>query len=327
MAGVERSIHDGQEPSIVPTGIPTAHHETVRRACPFGADQWGRDVLSRGMTELPLHDPVVCDLSQRSHRRHRAQPQPPGSDGLRDRLESSAPCSPRGGGGQYWLTFAERCRNLERWRGRADTSANLANGDAPRRRHPSTRVFRTSLMLSSEEPTEVPDITKTLRNTIQQFPVKSGNVLIKTLHELRPLQQRVPERPHGQPQDRHRGARAGTERFPPTTTRANPTASVARRIRTCERRSRDAGSRWASTRVSCRSVGSTPSSSPSSTVHGRARSPWRGSANSREINSNISSSAVLVRAETTIMTVGNAQLIRTVRSRVTPRSWRRSASS
>ena len=37
-------------------------------------------------------------------------------------------------------------------------------------------------MLSSEEPTEVPDITKTVRNTIQQFPVKSDNVLIKTPH-------------------------------------------------------------------------------------------------------------------------------------------------
>src|SRR6266545_1447189 len=28
MVGVERSIHDAQEPSAVPTGVPTAHHRT-----------------------------------------------------------------------------------------------------------------------------------------------------------------------------------------------------------------------------------------------------------------------------------------------------------
>jgi thiamine phosphate synthase YjbQ (UPF0047 family) len=43
-------------------------------------------------------------------------------------------------------------------------------------------VFRTSLMLCSEESTAISDITKPVRNTIQQFPVKAGNVLIKTLH-------------------------------------------------------------------------------------------------------------------------------------------------
>ncbi len=48
-----------------------------------------------------------------------------------------------------------------------------------------------------------------------------------------------------------------------------------------------------------------------------------GSANSREIKSNISSSVVLVRAGTMVMTTRNAELIRTARSRVTPRSWRR----
>jgi hypothetical protein len=48
-----------------------------------------------------------------------------------------------------------------------------------------------------------------------------------------------------------------------------------------------------------------------------------GSANSREIKSNISSSVVLVRAGAMVMTTRNAELIRTARSRVTPRSWRR----
>ncbi len=58
------------------------------------------------------------------------------------------------GTGRYRLTFAERCRNLQGWCGHADTSAS------------ESRVlrfgihFRTSVMLSSEEPTGISDITK-----------------------------------------------------------------------------------------------------------------------------------------------------------------------
>ena len=44
------------------------------------------------------------------------------------------------------------------------------------------RVFQTSLTVSSEEPTEVSDITKTVRDAIQQFPVTAGIALINTLH-------------------------------------------------------------------------------------------------------------------------------------------------
>jgi len=43
-------------------------------------------------------------------------------------------------------------------------------------------VFQTSFTLSSEEPTEISDITKTVRDAIQQFPVKAGIALINTLH-------------------------------------------------------------------------------------------------------------------------------------------------
>ena len=44
------------------------------------------------------------------------------------------------------------------------------------------RVFQTSLTLSSEESTEISDITKTIRDAIQQFPVTAGIALINTLH-------------------------------------------------------------------------------------------------------------------------------------------------
>ena len=44
------------------------------------------------------------------------------------------------------------------------------------------RVFQTSFTLSSEEPTEVSDITKKVRDAIQQFSVKAGIALINTLH-------------------------------------------------------------------------------------------------------------------------------------------------
>ena len=44
------------------------------------------------------------------------------------------------------------------------------------------KVFSASFMLSSEERTEIADITKLVREAIQQFPVANGIALINTLH-------------------------------------------------------------------------------------------------------------------------------------------------
>jgi secondary thiamine-phosphate synthase enzyme len=44
------------------------------------------------------------------------------------------------------------------------------------------KVFNGSFMLSSEERTEISDITKRVREAIQQFPVANGIVLVNTLH-------------------------------------------------------------------------------------------------------------------------------------------------
>jgi secondary thiamine-phosphate synthase enzyme len=44
------------------------------------------------------------------------------------------------------------------------------------------KVFTTSFTLSSEEPTEVVDVTKLVRDAIQQFPVTAGIALVNTLH-------------------------------------------------------------------------------------------------------------------------------------------------
>jgi len=44
------------------------------------------------------------------------------------------------------------------------------------------KVFTTSFTLSSEEPTEVVDITKLVRDAIQQLPVQAGMALVNTLH-------------------------------------------------------------------------------------------------------------------------------------------------
>src|SRR2546429_7187231 len=44
------------------------------------------------------------------------------------------------------------------------------------------KVFNSSFTLSSEEGTEVTDITKLVREAIQQFPVSAGIALINTLH-------------------------------------------------------------------------------------------------------------------------------------------------
>jgi secondary thiamine-phosphate synthase enzyme len=43
-------------------------------------------------------------------------------------------------------------------------------------------AFSTSFTLQSEEPTEVSDITKLVRDAIQQFPVTTGMALINTMH-------------------------------------------------------------------------------------------------------------------------------------------------
>ena len=44
------------------------------------------------------------------------------------------------------------------------------------------KVFTTSFTLSSDEPTEVVDITKLVRDAIQQLPVQAGIALVNTLH-------------------------------------------------------------------------------------------------------------------------------------------------
>ena len=44
------------------------------------------------------------------------------------------------------------------------------------------KVFNTSFTLSGEERTEVSDITKMVREAVQQFPVSAGIALINTLH-------------------------------------------------------------------------------------------------------------------------------------------------
>ena len=44
------------------------------------------------------------------------------------------------------------------------------------------KVFNTSFTLHSEECTEVSDITKLVREAVQQFPVSAGIALINTLH-------------------------------------------------------------------------------------------------------------------------------------------------
>jgi len=44
------------------------------------------------------------------------------------------------------------------------------------------KVFNTSFTLSSEERTEISDVTKLVRDAIQQFPISAGIALINTLH-------------------------------------------------------------------------------------------------------------------------------------------------
>ena len=44
------------------------------------------------------------------------------------------------------------------------------------------KVFNTLFTLHTEERTEVSDITKLVRNAIQQFPVMTGIALVNTLH-------------------------------------------------------------------------------------------------------------------------------------------------
>src|SRR3989442_15432559 len=44
------------------------------------------------------------------------------------------------------------------------------------------KVFNTSVTVSSEERTEVSDVTKLVRDAIQQLPISAGIALINTLH-------------------------------------------------------------------------------------------------------------------------------------------------
>ena len=44
------------------------------------------------------------------------------------------------------------------------------------------KVFNTSFTLSSEESTEISDVTKLVRDAIQQLPISAGIALINTLH-------------------------------------------------------------------------------------------------------------------------------------------------
>lgn len=44
------------------------------------------------------------------------------------------------------------------------------------------KVFNTSLTVSSDEQTEVSDITKLVRDAIQQFPISAGIALVNSLH-------------------------------------------------------------------------------------------------------------------------------------------------
>ena len=44
------------------------------------------------------------------------------------------------------------------------------------------KVFNASFMVASEERTEISDITKQVREAIQQFPIANGIVLINTMH-------------------------------------------------------------------------------------------------------------------------------------------------
>jgi secondary thiamine-phosphate synthase enzyme len=44
------------------------------------------------------------------------------------------------------------------------------------------KVFNTSFTLASDERTEVWDITKLVRDAVQQFPISAGIALVNTLH-------------------------------------------------------------------------------------------------------------------------------------------------
>ena len=55
------------------------------------------------------------------------------------------------------------------------------SGYASRRRCPM-RVFNASITVDTEEGTEVADITKPVRDVIQDLPVTTGIALVNTLH-------------------------------------------------------------------------------------------------------------------------------------------------
>ena len=83
------------------------------------------------------------------------------------------------------------------------------------------KVFNTSFTLSTEERCEVSDITKLVREVIQQSPVVNGIALINTLHTT--------SRPSSSGSSPNGVATV-------TTTPATRTASAATPARTCGQR-------------------------------------------------------------------------------------------
>ena len=66
-------------------------------------------------------------------------------------------------------------------RERTPAPAGRSTKAPPERRLP-LKVFSSSITLSSDERTEVWDITKLVREAVQQFPVSAGIALVNTLH-------------------------------------------------------------------------------------------------------------------------------------------------
>jgi secondary thiamine-phosphate synthase enzyme len=66
--------------------------------------------------------------------------------------------------------------------GAATLALPLANLSEAPPENTAMKVFSTSFTLASEERTEISDITKHVREAVQQFPVGTGIALVNTLH-------------------------------------------------------------------------------------------------------------------------------------------------
>ena len=81
------------------------------------------------------------------------------------------------------LTFTAVCRYGIGWSWRSPAGLvcseirGLGRGE-----NGDMKVFSTSFTLSSEERTEVSDITKLVRDALQQSPITAGIALVNTLH-------------------------------------------------------------------------------------------------------------------------------------------------